>query len=87
MRHIRPAIVLIVLMTILTGLIYPLGMTGLAGMLFPRQDRIFEVEVTTAARVAETIFDAREASVDRPTDIRAWLESQLYRPTYTGALQ
>ncbi|MBV8650898.1 MAG: oxaloacetate-decarboxylating malate dehydrogenase, partial [Alphaproteobacteria bacterium] len=56
------------------------------GMLYPRQDRILEVEVTTAARVAEAIFEAGEAGVDRPADIRAWLEPQLYKPSYSGAL-
>jgi K+-transporting ATPase ATPase C chain len=37
LRQIRPAIMLIVLMTVLTGLAYPLFMTGLAQVLFPSQ--------------------------------------------------
>jgi K+-transporting ATPase ATPase C chain len=37
LRQIRPALVLMVLMTVLTGLVYPLAITGVAGILFPRQ--------------------------------------------------
>jgi K+-transporting ATPase ATPase C chain len=37
LKHLRPAITMIVLMTILTGLVYPLAMTGVAGVLFPKQ--------------------------------------------------
>ena len=37
LRQIRPAIVLIVVMTVLTGLAYPLFITGVAGILFPHR--------------------------------------------------
>ena len=37
LAQIRPAIVLLVLMTVLTGLIYPLAITGVAQFVFPHQ--------------------------------------------------
>jgi len=37
LREIRPAIVLVIALTVITGLAYPLAMTGIAGVLFPKQ--------------------------------------------------
>jgi malate dehydrogenase (oxaloacetate-decarboxylating)(NADP+) len=52
------------------------------GRLFPSQADILESEVTTATRVAEFMFDKGLAQVQRPEDIRAWIEGQLYQPQY-----
>ena len=52
------------------------------GMLFPGQSNILEMEVTTATRVAEFMFDHGLAQAKRPADIRAWIEGQLYVPSY-----
>jgi malate dehydrogenase (oxaloacetate-decarboxylating)(NADP+) len=52
------------------------------GMLFPSQASILEQEVTTAVRVAEFMFDQGLAQVERPRDIRTWIQGQLYKPHY-----
>ena len=52
------------------------------GMLFPSQRNILETEVTTAVRVAEFMFDQNLAQVERPLDVRSWIEGQLYTPAY-----
>lgn len=36
-REIRPALVILALLTMITGLIYPLAITGIAGVVFPLQ--------------------------------------------------
>src|SRR6267154_1233157 len=37
LREIRPAILILVLLTLITGLAYPLAMTAIAGVIFPKQ--------------------------------------------------
>jgi potassium-transporting ATPase KdpC subunit len=37
LREIRPALVVLIALTIITGLVYPLIMTGIAGIIFPYQ--------------------------------------------------
>jgi len=37
LREIRPAIVLVIALTLITGLVYPMAMTGIAGAIFPYQ--------------------------------------------------
>lgn len=36
-RELRPALLMFLVLTVITGVLYPLGVTGIAGLLFPNQ--------------------------------------------------
>ena len=56
-----------------------------SGLLYPPQSNILQTEIATAVKVCEVIFDRGLAGVERPGDIRAFVESQLYTPEYRDA--
>jgi malate dehydrogenase (oxaloacetate-decarboxylating)(NADP+) len=56
-----------------------------SSLLYPPQSNILQTEATVAVKVAETIFARKLAGIEKPKDVRRFVEGQLYEPEYRAS--
>lgn len=92
LKEVRPAVVLVVLMTLLLGLAYPLGMTVAASLLFPWQARgslvVRDGEIIGSALIGQNFTSAKyfhgRPSATTTTDARGNTVSAPYNAANSG---
>ncbi|MGZ9125772.1 MAG: malic enzyme-like NAD(P)-binding protein [Candidatus Binatia bacterium] len=56
------------------------------GLIYPPQSEILATSLHVARRVAETIFDAGLAGIERPADLKGFIERMAYQPEYRSLI-
>jgi potassium-transporting ATPase KdpC subunit len=86
--QLRPAILMLLIMTLITGVIYPLTVTGIAQLLFPHQANGSTIEVDGKAYGSELIgqqFDGPEYFWGRPSATGAFPYNAFNAETLTAS--